>query len=308
MRKLHRITIATSLHRSPSIRKATKNYNMNHYLPHDLKRKEGIQKSTQKGRVVHTINHILYVVVTTLCIFMVFWILIFPSSLLHEHSPIHQNLLRQWFHSMSGSHYIEVGAVSSDLITKYRGQYLVQVTHIFPGAIWAAIIPFQLNTQFRKKHRRLHRYSGYMLTSTSLILGTGVFIILYKRLLYENFFPDLPPVQVSSSPGLTMLTIYFMGTILMALYHATITKNYYNHSIWITRHIASGLWIALQRILLGSPLFNQPPMTREQQRSAFGRAALVAMAASLILCEILISVWNYEQSKILTPNASAKAM
>jgi hypothetical protein len=268
----------------------------------DLNDKEGKPTPPPKTGLVQAVNLILYVLVTILSMFMVFWILVFPSSLLYEHSTIHQNLLR----SMFSLQYSDVGAVSSDIITKYRGQYLVQITHILPGAIWAALIPFQLNTQFRKQYRTLHQYVGCMFVSVSLVLGTGVFIILRKGLLYENFFHDLAPVQYTSSPGLMALSIYFMGTILMAFSYATITRNYYKHSIWITRHIASGIWIALQRILLGSPLFNRPPMSREQQRSVFGQAVIVAVLITFICCEMIISLWNYERIAIATAKANNK--
>ena len=251
---------------------------------------------------IRTITHLFYGFVSFLCLVMVVWILIFPSSLWYEHSPTHQRLLRTWFHSVSGNYKGEIGAASSELITKYTGQYLVQLTHILPGAIWAALIPFQLNTGFRKNHRTFHRYVGYGFVGSALLLGTGVFIILYKGLLYENSFPDLPPKPFSAAPLLILLTIYFLGTILRALYYAAVAspKCYYNHSVWMSRHVASGIWIALQRIMLGTPLFHRPPMTREQQRDAFGNAGVLAVAITTVGCEILICLWNYDRSKPTT--------
>ncbi len=251
---------------------------------------------------IRTITHLSYAIVSTLCFVMVIWILVFPSSLWYEHSPTHQKLLRAWFYSVSGNRKGKIGAVSSELIAKYTGQYLVQMTHIFPSAIWAAMIPFQLNTKFRKNYSTLHRCIGYGFVGSALSLGTGVFVILYKGLLYENSFADLPPKSFSVAPLLILLTIYFLGTILSALYYAVIArpKSYYTHSVWITRHVASGIWIAVQRILLGTPLFNRPPMTREQQRDAFGNAGFLAMVITIVGGEILIYLWNYERSKSVT--------
>ena len=251
---------------------------------------------------IRTITHLSYAIVATLCFVMVIWILVFPSSLWYEHSPNHQKMLRAWFYSVSGNRRGEIGAVSSELIAKYTGQYLVQMTHIFPSAIWAAMIPFQLNTKFRKNHSALHRFIGYGFVGSALLLGAGVFIILYKGLLYENSFADLPPKPFSVAPLLILLTIYFLGTILVAIYYAAIArpKSYYAHSVWITRHVASGIWIAIQRILLGTPLFNRPPMTREQQRDAFGNAGFLAMVITTVGGEILIYLWNYERSKSVT--------
>jgi hypothetical protein len=151
---------------------------------------------------------------------------------------------------------------------------------------------------------------GYGVVGSALLLGTGVFIVLYKGLLYENSFPDLPPKPTSSAPLLVILTIYFLATILCALYYAAIAnpKNLYSHSIWMTRHVSSGIWIALQRILLGSPWFNHPPMSREQQRDAFGNAALVAIAITMITGEILIFLWNLERSELATTMEKEKRL
>ena len=262
-----------------------------HFPEHDKK----LDPMLLSSSYIRTITHLSYVFVSILCFVMVVWILIFPSSVWYEHSPTHQKLLHSWFHSASGN---RAGAASSELISKYTGQYLVQITHILPGAIWAAIIPFQLNTKFRKNHRTLHRYTGYGFVGSALLLGTGVFIILHKGLLYENSFPDLPAKPFSAALPLILLTIYFLGTIVCALYYAAIAspKNYFAHSVWITRHVASGIWIALQRILMVTPVFNRPPMSRDQQREAFGNAGFLATALTIVAGEILIYLWNHERS------------
>lgn len=245
-----------------------------------------------------TVNRVMYVLVTLLCTMMICWILIFPSSLWYEHSPIHQRILHKALNGSGtiGNKYSH-GSVSSDLITKYQGQYMVQMTHILPGAIWAVLVPFQLNTPFRKKYPFLHRYLGYTFTSVALLVGIGVFIILHRGLFYENFFDDLAPKMISTSHFMMFMATYFIGTILTSVYYVAVAKrrSFDKHSIWITRHIASGIWIALQRILLGSPIFNRPPMTREQQRDAFGNAGFLAIAISTITSEMLIVCWSYYQ-------------
>jgi hypothetical protein len=263
-----------------------------------------------------TFGQILYVIVTFLCIFMTVWILIFPSSLWHEHSTIHRMMLQRWFHSLSGDCTIsddcEVGvsSVSSDLISKYQGEYLVQSLHIFPGALWAAIVPFQLNSRFRRDHRALHKFCGYVFVGAGLLLGMGVFVIVNKRLSYEYYYDDLPPLSYSSSPGLLLLTMYFMGTVLRALSFVAFTnkKNYQQHSVWIVRHVAAGIWIALQRIMLGSPFYNRPPMTRQQQRSAFGHSAMTAIVITILIGEILIGLRNYQRTDILVAKEFTKVL
>lgn len=256
---------------------------------------------------VAIVDQALYVIVTILCTFMFFWILVFPSALWYEHSTIHRSLLESWFESNSISGVglnLGVGSVTPDLITKYQGEYLVQLLHIFPGAIWSAIVPLQLNTRFRQKHRALHKNLGYVFVGTASLVGLGVFVIVRRGLLYENFFLDLPHLTHSTSPGILLLTTYFLGTIFRAFYCAALKSpsDYRQHSVWIVRHIAAGIWIALQRILLGSPFYNHPPMTRIQQRRAFGHSALVSVTVTILFGEILIALWGFQ----LTEDAISK--
>ena len=265
---------------------------------------------------VTVFTHVLYVIVTFLCIFMMVWILVFPSALWYEHSTMHRTLLVHWFESTSSYNNgvnRGIGSVSSDLITKYQGQYVIQLLHIFPGAVWAAIVPLQLSTRFRREHPSLHKSLGYLFVGTACLVGMGVFVIIHKGLFFENFFQDLPPLTYSSSSGILLLTAYYLGTIFLAFYFVAFKshRDFYGHSVWIVRHVASGIWIALQRILLGSPLYNQPPMTRIQQRLAFGHAALVSICFTILFGEILIALWDIrrtEGKKMASLQKSRKAL
>jgi hypothetical protein len=262
---------------------------------------------------VTTFSHALYVIVTILCIFMMFWILVFPSALWYEHSTIHRTLVEQWFGSMSSIRAgvnRGVGTVSPDLITKYQGQYLVQLLHIFPGAVWSAIVPLQLNTRFRRNHRALHKTLGYAFVGTATLVGMGVPVIIWRGLSHENFFHDIPPSTYSSSPGILLLSTYYLGTIFRACYFVSfkVPIDYHQHLVWIVRHVAAGIWIALQRILLGSPLYNQPTMTRLQQRHVFGHSALVSMIITILFGEILIFLWDIQFAKNSISEKNRKAI
>jgi hypothetical protein len=258
-------------------------------------------------------SHTLYAIVTILCIFMMGWILVFPSALWYEHSTIHRTLVELWFESVSSTSAgvnRGVGPVSPDLITKYQGQYLVQLLHIFPGACWSALVPLQLNTKFRHDHRALHKVLGYAFVATASFVGMGVFVIIWRGLFYENFFHDIPPLTYSSSPGILLLTIYYLGTIFRAFYFVTLKSpsDYHQHSVWIVRHVAAGIWIAIQRILLVSPLYNQSPMTRIQQRNIFGHSATVSLIVTILFGEILVMLWGLQVLKNAICKENGKAV
>jgi uncharacterized membrane protein len=225
----------------------------------------------------------LYHVTTALCVFMVSWILIFPASAFQEHSAWRRQLFD-----------IVVKVDSStppEIVKKYAGQYMVQATHILPGAIWAALIPFQLHPGARQKYRRLHRWCGYVFFTAALVMASGVWFILHRQLGFEHFFVDLPPSKVASAePGLLLLTAYFVATVGGAVYAVT-QGRIADHQRYVIRHIAAGIWIAVQRVLLIMifPLIKLGgPFTRQEQRTNFAVSGAMAMAISVLAGEYVI--------------------
>ena len=136
-----------------------------------------------------------------LSVMMVVWILYFPGSWLIGRSQFHDDLIMP---ALDGK------VIPVEIVTKYEGHNLVQLTHILPGAIWAGAIPFQLNPSFRKRHPVAHRRIGYTFLSCSLLMAMGIFIILHRKLSFEHFFEDLPPKQLSSEPLLCVLAVMFL--------------------------------------------------------------------------------------------------
>lgn len=245
---------------------------------------------------------VVYALVTGLCVFMVGWILIFPASVLHEHSEYHRKLL-DYFYFVNQERGNGDGVTSPELMTKYRGEHWVQCLHILPGALWAALIPGQMHSTFRKNYRYLHKVLGYVFAGTAFVMGVGVAVIVHKGLLYENFYPDLEPLPLSKAPFLLALTVYFVGTMAASIYQAAIRRDFHRHRMWIVRHVAAGLWIALQRVLLGT-VYNRPPFTREQQRDVFGTAAFTAVAITLVTGEFTVHLLNLQQAEKMRRKAA----
>lgn len=226
----------------------------------------------------------IYLLTTFLCCFMIFWILVFPASTFLEHSAWRQRL----FDYYKDPH----GIAPPEIVEKHRGQYLVQATHILPSAIWSACIPIQFHSGMRRRYKGWHRYTGYLFSSISVAVSMGALVILYKGLLFEHSYPDLPPPAIPAEPGLVLVTIFFVGTLCKSLYHMIVRRDIRRHQKWMIRHVAAGLWVAIQRVLLvliGSlNLLLRQEFTRTTQRSSFGLTGQIGMVISFFIGEVAI--------------------
>ncbi|KAL3905095.1 MAG: hypothetical protein SGILL_009816, partial [Bacillariaceae sp.] len=100
-------------------------------------------------------------------------------------------------------------------------------------------------------------------------------------------------------------TIYFSGTALYALWLAR-QRRFQQHQKWVIRHIASGLFIALQRILIAFAFgpFYPPPVSRKDQRSIFGNSGFLGFVVSLSVAEYAIYLLDLEQQELRSNNLS----
>lgn len=218
---------------------------------------------------------------------MVIWILVVPSSWLLGYWNWHDRMV------LSSLPYD--GIVAPSTLSKMSGQTAVQFTHILPGAFWVGVIPFQLHSEWRKKYRSAHRYTGYLFLLTSISIMVGVFLIWKRNLMYHHFFDDLPPMAQSVPLQMCLISIWFVVTAGMALQTAR-RRKFQEHQRWIQRHVASGMWVALQRVILMVVMSNiyPQPVSRMRQRANFGNATGIAIVVCCTLCEYCI----YLQSKL----------
>jgi Predicted membrane protein (DUF2306) len=231
--------------------------------------------------------NVLYAATTALCIFMLFWILVLPSSALHGFSSILDE--KRYQIELFANH------IPPNLFSKFRGHHTVHFTHTFPSAIWSAIIPFQLHPGFRKRNRRLHRLLGYVFSISSFLMMIGLVIILQRKLLFVHFLSGIPIIEVSLNEILQLvLGAWFSWTCIKAIREARL-RNLVAHRNWILRHIGSGIWIALMRILLllVKPIFSTSafdgPMSPSIKSKLFSTTGTLAIMSTISLSEI--SIW-----------------
>ena len=223
---------------------------------------------------------------------MVNWILIFPSSWLSGRSKLHADLIQQLIPAD--------GIVPPDIVEKYAKQTAIHMTHTLPGVLWAGLIPFQLYSPLRKNRPTLHRVLGYIFFLSSIAMAIGIVIIVKRQLLFTNFFPDVPPSNepIPTEVAVTSLGLYFVFTILNAIRYA-LKRQFDLHQRWIIRHVASGMWIAIQRILLLTvySVIYPSPVSRATQRQSFGDAAMIATTISLVCGEVVVHLLSSQTAK-----------
>jgi len=228
---------------------------------------------------------------------MVMWILVFPATWKLGHFKTHDKLIQ--------TNYVERyerggrgGVVPPEIVTKYRGHSAVQFSHNLPSAFWAIAMPFQLHPGIRSKYRRVHRIVGYVTVFVSCLMMFGVFLIIKRKLTFEHSFPDLPLpnkfligdnkwINYDSDIGMIGISIWFLYTLFTAV-QAARKGNIRKHERFMIRHVGSGIWVALQRLLLELVVSPFVPITRQQQRQVFGTAVQVAFLITVTLAEVAI--------------------
>merc|ERR1719343_1135355 len=91
---------------------------------------------------------------------------------------------------------------------------------------------------------------GYAFFVSSFLMTIGILLILHRNLYFEKFFDDLPPLKFKTTePSMYLNALSFVGSAAYAL-RLAMNKRFFDHQVWVIRHIASGLWVAWQRVLL----------------------------------------------------------
>jgi hypothetical protein len=181
----------------------------------------------------------------------------------------------------------------------------VQLTHILPSAVWALAIPIQLYPDMRKAYPRLHRWSGYAFALAAAFMMYGLYVMHIRGLYYfKTDFPELgehlhmtrfpavlgwvPHVEVFLSLG-----VWFTVSLLYSVQCAR-KKRFQSHRYFIYRHVASGLWVAVQRLYVGLGAVIGPTNSQAQKQN-FGDGAVFGAAFCLVLAEL--AVWRSRNLK-----------
>lgn len=192
-------------------------------------------------------------------------------------------------------------------ITKYYNQSFIGITHILAAPLWAAIIPFQLHPDMRKKFRRFHRALGtvFFALSVSLMAGFGAIMkrglqlqpgALWAKGLEGLQRRQLPLILASLThvvdPFLAISATWFSYTMIRS-WLAAYRRRFGEHEEWVLRHVASGQWVSLMRILYGSvmmpvlmPRFGD---TKLAQSNFFALSGIISFIACVTGAEVAVS-------------------
>ena len=240
---------------------------------------------------------LLYVAVSYLSMQMVVWILVTPATWLFGHSSFHTHHATTFFQHLDNTQNIG----PAHFMTKFIGQHLIQATHILPSAVWTAIVPFQLNTHFRKRYPQTHKRMGYVFLVCSVLNAVGVLLILGSKdqLLFDNFILDLPGVPYSNKGTVMGITLWFSYTALRAWHAVLWRRNIPQHQRWMLRHVASGIWTSLIRFLLMTVAqwMFPSPTTPSLQRAVFGDISKISFVVCVAAGEYAIHLVRSEKIK-----------
>ncbi|MEW5306982.1 MAG: hypothetical protein WDW36_009405 [Sanguina aurantia] len=136
--------------------------------------------------------------------------------------------------------------VQKNITSKFATHPAVHALHILPSMIWAGAIPLQLHEGIRKQHRTLHRLSGSLLMCAVVTMTCGYVLMETRGLLQGTGGPHESLTQLWA---LRVVIVWFAITAAAAASLA-IRGKFKSHRVWVYRHIASGIWVAVQRLLV----------------------------------------------------------
>lgn len=233
----------------------------------------------------------LYIGATFFAVFMFVWTVVSPATWRLGNTPGWEERTRERY----GKNF----SVPLSLLLKYNGHRAVQFTHTLPSAIWAAIVPFQLNPWFRRSHRRWHQRFGYVFLGAALLIFIGFTIILHRRLDFARHdFPGIPEEEGTSAIGLGGVPIVLKLQVVATLFllfaglalRSAIRRDFVLHRKWILRHIAWGLWVAPHRMYVGIMWGSSP----SEQKAHFGDGGWVGLLLTAGGAELAIWIYSWQ--------------
>ncbi|KAG1678619.1 hypothetical protein FOA52_012626 [Chlamydomonas sp. UWO 241] len=207
--------------------------------------------------------------VVGLTMFAVTWIFVTPGTWMAGTVPGHQQRLEHLTQVISAAF-----PVPSDVITKYEHFPFVRFAHILGSSVWAAAAAVQV--QGPQLPRYMHRASAIVMLVFGIIVMAGFAAIELQGLSTKS--PDAG-IRGHISAKLWVLCAWFLFTAFMAgrmgvrarrawqagvgggrgggggvgggSVASELQALRFEHSSWGLRHIASGIWVLVQRLLIG---------------------------------------------------------
>ena len=127
---------------------------------------------------------------------------------------------------------------------RYVEHSLATILHLIPAFLIVLTGPMQFIRSIRRKHRKLHRVTGY----TYLVCGT---VSAFSGFYFGVFYPfmGLAGAGFSEAMATLVLTIYALTAIYQAFNHAR-RKNFTLHREWVMRTWTIMTGIGTERVML----------------------------------------------------------
>lgn len=215
-----------------------------------------------------------------LCLFMAAWVLVFPASWRTGFDAAHAARLQ--------SALTAPVPVPPDTLTKLTGDPVARFCHVLTSSAWSLLAAAQLDPTLRRRRPALHRRLGYAFFLSGLVVMVGYLS------MERSGKVDYGPHNAWARPLLRTSAAWFVLTAGLAL-RSAVRRRFDDHRRWVLRHLSSGLWVAVQRLLVG-PLFmplhfvgladfsdTGPPGAKV---TGFVAASVLAAALTLAACEV----------------------
>jgi uncharacterized membrane protein len=181
------------------------------------------------------------------------------------------------------------GAMSSrnnaaaELDGAFANRKTLTLTHILPALLFMLLGPLQFVRGLRGRHPRLHRWSGRIFLSASVVVGvTGLSLAFGKTI-----------GGVDEKAAITLFGSFFLIALARGLWHA-LRREFAQHREWMIRGYAIGLAVATIRPIMGA--FVAAAVLRghhPEPHDFFGTAFWIGFTLQMIAAEMWI---NYTRS------------
>ena len=151
--------------------------------------------------------------------------------------------------------------------------------HIVPAMLFMILGPLQFVRGLRAKHPRIHRWSGRIFLTASLVVGvTGLALALGKTI-----------GGVDEKAAIMLFGSFFLIALGKALWYA-LRREFALHREWMIRGYAIGLAVATIRPIMGT-VFGAAVLQghRPDPHEFFGTAFWIGFTLQMIAAEIWIN-------------------
>ncbi|WP_317169450.1 DUF2306 domain-containing protein [Mucilaginibacter humi] len=148
------------------------------------------------------------------------------------------------------------------------------------GYIFLLLTPLQFSKKIRAKNIRFHRFSGWLVAASALIIGITALVMSFKMAIGG---------AVETAAATFTFALFFLFALCKALYYIR-NKKILLHREWMIRMFAIGLAIATVRPIVGL-FFGFSSLSPHQ---FFGIAFWIGFTLHAILAEVYIRRYRYQ--------------